>query len=88
MNFVRILKFSFLQVQEQLDVLNEKLQERLKQQAEKQRAATEVKARLAEKVAHKVRQIHAFQLIILFKYIYRYIEKDWTAGITPLYIIS
>lgn len=59
MNFVRILKFSFLQVQEQLDVLNEKLQERLKQQAEKQRAATEVKARLAEKVAHKVRQIHA-----------------------------
>lgn len=59
MNFVRILKFSFLQVQEQLDVLNEKLQERLKQQAEKQRAATEVKARLAEKVAHKVRQFHA-----------------------------
>lgn len=49
----------FLQVQEQLDVLNEKLQERLKQQAEKQRTATEVKARLAEKVAHKVRQIHA-----------------------------
>lgn len=40
-------------VQEQLDVLNEKLQERLKQQAEKQRTATEVKARLAEKVAHK-----------------------------------
>lgn len=59
MNFVRILKFSFLQVQEQLDVLNEKLQERLKQQAEKQRAATEVKARLAEKVAHKVRHFHA-----------------------------
>lgn len=64
MNFVWILKFSFLQVQEQLDVLNEKLQERLKQQAEKQRAATEVKARLAEKVAHKVRQIHAESLNI------------------------
>ncbi|XP_062593416.1 uncharacterized protein LOC134254900 [Saccostrea cucullata] len=43
----------FAKIQEQLDILNDGLQERLKKQAVKQKAATEVKARLAEKVANR-----------------------------------
>ncbi|XP_062612786.1 uncharacterized protein LOC134274521 [Saccostrea cucullata] len=47
----------FAKIQEQLDILNDGLQERLKKQAVKQKAATEVKARLAEKVANRVQLI-------------------------------
>ncbi|XP_078318701.1 uncharacterized protein LOC111120939 isoform X1 [Crassostrea virginica] len=43
----------FAKVQERVDVANEKLQEHLKVKAEKHRAATEVKARLAEKIANR-----------------------------------
>ncbi|XP_061192033.1 uncharacterized protein LOC133200233 [Saccostrea echinata] len=43
----------FAKIQEQLDILNDGLQERLRKQSVKQKAATEVKARLAEKIANR-----------------------------------
>ncbi|XP_048762564.1 kinetochore protein Nuf2-like isoform X2 [Ostrea edulis] len=46
-------ELEFTKVQEQLEILNGKMQEQLKKQAVKQKAANEVKVRRAEKVAIK-----------------------------------